>query len=174
MTNLSHSAPFHSNEKITPSNPGIKQLGFITCVESHKRLRYIKRFIVFNRIPLNETLRNLSLLSRHRKFLFLSFDSNILDMLAKFQSSVFPLTPSWPYPEIIRSLASPITPLARGEAVRDAGVLSGNVEVDGTYFGGYVKPANEKKDRKDRRKKVHQSGKRQSVIVMRERGIAPS
>jgi hypothetical protein len=33
-----------------------------------------------------------------------------------------------------------------------------------------VKPANEKKDRKDRRKKVHQSGKRQSVIVMRERG----
>lgn len=33
-----------------------------------------------------------------------------------------------------------------------------------------MKPANEKKDRKDRRKKIHQSGKRQSVIVMRERG----
>jgi len=56
------------------------------------------------------------------------------------------------------------------EAARNAGALSGNVEVDGAYFGGYVKPANEKKDRKDRRKKVHQSGKRQSVIVVRERG----
>ncbi|MEE9428470.1 MAG: IS1595 family transposase [Paracoccaceae bacterium] len=56
------------------------------------------------------------------------------------------------------------------EVARGAGALSGNVEVDGAYFGGYVKPANEKKDRKDRRKKVHQSGKRKSVIVMRERG----
>ncbi|WP_299688514.1 IS1595 family transposase [uncultured Tateyamaria sp.] len=56
------------------------------------------------------------------------------------------------------------------ETARNAGALSGNVEVDGAYFGGYVKPANEKKDRKDRRKKIHQSGKRQSVIVMRERG----
>lgn len=37
-------------------------------------------------------------------------------------------------------------------------------------FSGYGKPANEKKDRKDRRKKVHQSGMRQSAIVMRERG----
>jgi len=56
------------------------------------------------------------------------------------------------------------------ETARAHGALSGTVEVDGAYFGGYVKPANEKKDRKDRRKKVHQSGKRQSVIVMRERG----
>lgn len=56
------------------------------------------------------------------------------------------------------------------ETARNAGALSGNVEVDGAYFGGYVKPANEKKDRKDRRKKANQSGKRQSVIVMRERG----
>lgn len=56
------------------------------------------------------------------------------------------------------------------EVARSNGALSGSVEVDGAYFGGYVKPANEKKDRKDRRKKVHQSGKRQSVIVMRERG----
>jgi transposase-like protein len=55
------------------------------------------------------------------------------------------------------------------EIARHEGALSGNVEVDGAYFGGYVKPANEKKDRKDRRKKVNQSGKRQSVIVMRER-----
>lgn len=52
---------------------------------------------------------------------------------------------------------------------RDSGALSGDVEVDGAYFGGYVKPANERKDRKDRRKKINQSGKRQVVIVMRER-----
>ena len=35
---------------------------------------------------------------------------------------------------------------------REAGALSGDVEVDGAYFGGYVKPANERADRKDRRK----------------------
>ena len=53
-------------------------------------------------------------------------------------------------------------------AARDEGALSGNVEVDGAYFGGYVKPANRREDRKDRRRKVHQSGKRQVVIAMRE------
>lgn len=57
-------------------------------------------------------------------------------------------------------------------AAREKGALSGSVEVDGAYFGGYVKPANERKDRKDRRKKIHQSGKRKVVIVMRERGGA--
>lgn len=56
------------------------------------------------------------------------------------------------------------------KAARTACALSGSVEVDGAYFGGCVKPANEKKDRKDRRKEIHQSGKRQSVIIMRERG----
>lgn len=54
------------------------------------------------------------------------------------------------------------------EIARGKGALSGNVEVDGAYFGGYVKPANERKDRKDRRKKINQSGKRQVVVVMRE------
>jgi len=53
---------------------------------------------------------------------------------------------------------------------RQDGALSGNVEVDGAYFGGYVKPANNREDRKDRRKKINQSGKRQVVVVMRERG----
>lgn len=52
---------------------------------------------------------------------------------------------------------------------RSEGALKGNVEVDGAYFGGYVKPANERKDRKDRRKKIHQSGKRQVVIAIREK-----
>lgn len=52
---------------------------------------------------------------------------------------------------------------------RESGALSGDVEIDGAYFGGYVKPANNVDDRKDRRKKENQSGKRQSVVVMRER-----
>ncbi len=47
--------------------------------------------------------------------------------------------------------------------------LSGEVEIDGAYFGGYVKPANRKEDRVDRRRAEHQTGKRQVVVVMRER-----
>ena len=53
---------------------------------------------------------------------------------------------------------------------REGGALSGNVEVDGAYFGGYVKPENRKEDRKDRRKAETQTGKRRVVIAMRERG----
>lgn len=47
--------------------------------------------------------------------------------------------------------------------------LSGEVEVDGAFFGGYVKPENRKEDRKDRRRKANQSGKRRAVVIMRER-----
>ena len=47
--------------------------------------------------------------------------------------------------------------------------LSGEVEVDGAYFGGYVKPRNYKENRRDRRLAENQSGKRQVVIAMRER-----
>ena len=43
-------------------------------------------------------------------------------------------------------------------------------EVDSAYFGGYVKPANRKVDRIDRRFAENQSGKRKAVIVIRERG----
>lgn len=46
---------------------------------------------------------------------------------------------------------------------------SGHVEIDGAYFGGYVKPANQKDNRRDRRFAVNQSGKRRVVVVMRER-----
>ncbi|WP_426315302.1 IS1595 family transposase [Methylobacterium fujisawaense] len=46
---------------------------------------------------------------------------------------------------------------------------SGTVEVDGAYFGGHVRPENRKADRIDRRLAANQSGKRQSVIVVRER-----
>ena len=54
-------------------------------------------------------------------------------------------------------------------AEQDQRALSGTVEVDGAYFGGYVKPANNKADRVDRRLKSNLNGKRQSVIIMRER-----
>jgi len=43
------------------------------------------------------------------------------------------------------------------------------VETDGAYFGGYVKPANRRENRRDRRKAENQSGKRQVVVVVRER-----
>jgi transposase-like protein len=42
-------------------------------------------------------------------------------------------------------------------------------EVDSGYFGGYVKPANLKNHRVDRRFYEHQSHKRKAVIVIRER-----
>src|ERR1700676_1716001 len=44
------------------------------------------------------------------------------------------------------------------------------VEIDGGYFGGYIKPANHKEERRDRRLAKNQNGKRQVVVVMRERG----
>jgi len=47
--------------------------------------------------------------------------------------------------------------------------LDGIVEVDGAYFGGYVKPENRKEDRKDRRLLENRSGKRKCVVVMRAR-----
>jgi hypothetical protein len=51
-------------------------------------------------------------------------------------------------------------------------VLGGNgkeAEIDGGYFGGYVKPANRKENRVDRRLSQNQSGKRKAVVVIRER-----
>lgn len=43
-------------------------------------------------------------------------------------------------------------------------------EIDGGFFGGYKKPANMREDRKDRRFASNQTGKRQCVVVVRERG----
>ncbi len=48
--------------------------------------------------------------------------------------------------------------------------LEGVVEVDGAYFGGYVKPENKKEDQKDLRLAENRSGKRKVVVTMRERG----
>jgi transposase-like protein len=58
------------------------------------------------------------------------------------------------------------------EALADedkATTVSGEVEIDGMYTGGYVKPANHKENRRDRRLACNQSGKRRVVIVARER-----
>ena len=46
------------------------------------------------------------------------------------------------------------------------------VEVDGAYFGGHVRPENRKEDRKDRRLAGNKSGKRKVVVVIRERALA--
>jgi hypothetical protein len=43
-------------------------------------------------------------------------------------------------------------------------------EVDGGYFGGYIKPANNKENRRDRRLVRNQNGKRKVVVIVRERG----
>jgi hypothetical protein len=43
------------------------------------------------------------------------------------------------------------------------------VETDGAYFGGYVKPANHRENRRDRRLAKNQTGKRQVVVIVRER-----
>lgn len=50
------------------------------------------------------------------------------------------------------------------------GEVAGSVEVDGAHFGGHLRPANRREDRKDRRRRVYQTGKREVVVVMRERG----
>jgi transposase-like protein len=42
-------------------------------------------------------------------------------------------------------------------------------EVDGGYFGGYVKPSNLRENRRDRRLARNQTGKRQVVVIVRER-----
>lgn len=61
--------------------------------------------------------------------------------------------------------------LREAMALEDAGqTLEGEVELDGAYFGGHVRPANAKANRRDRRLAVNQSGKRQVVVVGRERG----
>jgi len=54
----------------------------------------------------------------------------------------------------------------RGRKIGGEGKIA---ETDGAYFGGYVRPANFKENRRDRRLWKNQSGKRQSVIIVRER-----
>ena len=51
----------------------------------------------------------------------------------------------------------------------DGATLDDEVEVDGAYFGGHIRPENKKEDRKDRRLKENQTGKRRVVVAFRER-----
>jgi transposase-like protein len=51
------------------------------------------------------------------------------------------------------------------------GGVGRHVEVDGCYVGGHVRPANRKEDRKDRRLAETRSGRRQVVVVIRERAL---
>jgi transposase-like protein len=46
---------------------------------------------------------------------------------------------------------------------------SGEVEIDGAYFGGHIRPANEAENRVDRRLAKHQPGTRRVVIAIRQR-----
>ena len=48
--------------------------------------------------------------------------------------------------------------------------LAGEVEIDGAYFGGHVRPTNAREGRIDRRLLKNRSSKRRVVIVLRERG----
>lgn len=54
----------------------------------------------------------------------------------------------------------------RGRKIGGEGKIA---ETDGAYFGGYIRPANFKENRRDRRLWKNQNGKRQSVIIVRER-----
>lgn len=58
---------------------------------------------------------------------------------------------------------------AMAQEVQTGEVLEGHVEIDGAYFGGHVRPANHKENRRDRRLKENQTGKRRVVVALRER-----
>jgi len=55
------------------------------------------------------------------------------------------------------------------KARRQIGGNGKSAEIDDAYFGGYIKPANLKSRRKDRRLLENRSDKRQCVVVIRER-----
>ncbi len=61
---------------------------------------------------------------------------------------------------------------AMASAMRDVriGGEGRTAEIDGAYFGGHVRPENRAVDRIDRRLAENQSGRRQVVVAMRERG----
>lgn len=46
---------------------------------------------------------------------------------------------------------------------------AGEIEIDGAYFGGHIRPANVKAKRIDRRRAKYQTGKRRVVVALRER-----
>ena len=52
----------------------------------------------------------------------------------------------------------------------EATKLGGEVEIDGAYVNGYVRPENEKSDRKDLRLVENQNPNKRCIITIRERG----
>ncbi|MEM6413061.1 MAG: IS1595 family transposase [Pseudomonadota bacterium] len=54
----------------------------------------------------------------------------------------------------------------RGRQMGGEGV---EAEIDGAYFGGHIKHANKRENRRDRRLLINQTGKRRCVVVVRER-----
>jgi transposase-like protein len=66
-------------------------------------------------------------------------------------------------------LAHKLREALSAEAAASVGGEGKAVEIDGAFFGGYVKPANHKENRRDRRLAVNQNGKRRCVVIMRER-----
>ena len=60
--------------------------------------------------------------------------------------------------------------MAAEVAQSQVGGAGRKAEIDAGWFGGYVKPANRREDRKDRRKVANMSGKRKAVVIIRERG----
>jgi transposase-like protein len=53
--------------------------------------------------------------------------------------------------------------------IQDNAAMSGDVEVDGAYFGGHIRPHNIASKRVDRRRAKHQTGLRRVVVAFRER-----
>jgi transposase-like protein len=47
--------------------------------------------------------------------------------------------------------------------------VSGEVAVDGAYFGGHIRPSNYAENRRDRRLAINQTGKRRVVVIAREK-----
>lgn len=51
----------------------------------------------------------------------------------------------------------------------EGAMVQGEVEIDGAYFGGHIRPKNLRKDRVDRRRKRYQTGTRRVVVAVRAR-----
>ena len=54
-------------------------------------------------------------------------------------------------------------------ANQHTGMMRGQIEIDGGYFGGYIKPKNHFPSRVDRRRISHRESKRKCVVIFRER-----
>jgi transposase-like protein len=59
---------------------------------------------------------------------------------------------------------------AMSRDVHTGEILQGEVEMDGCYVGGHIRPHNIKEKRVDRRRAKYQNGRRRVVVAMRERG----